>query len=106
MFRGKPLYVAIAQKKEDRQKQLQVQFGKRVVAGGSSSSASVIPGTYPSLYYTNTHAGMVYQSDPSTWQSANLINSSYPISQVVTYPPMVYIYMITSYQTNFHYDNV
>ncbi|XP_010505212.1 PREDICTED: polyadenylate-binding protein 7-like isoform X1 [Camelina sativa] len=85
MFHGKPLYVAIAQKKEDRQMQLQVQFGKSVsAAGGSTSSPSVIPGTYPSVYYTNTHPGMVYPS-----YAPNLINSAYPNFQVVTYPPVV-----------------
>ncbi|XP_023640508.1 polyadenylate-binding protein 7 isoform X2 [Capsella rubella] len=85
MFHGKPLYVAIAQKKEDRQMQLQVQFGKRVVAGGSSSTASVIPGTYPSIYY-DTHPGMVCQSYASPWKSVNLINSSYPNFQVANAP--------------------
>ncbi|KAG7643343.1 RNA recognition motif domain [Arabidopsis suecica] len=89
MFHGKPLYVAIAQKKEDRKMQLQVQFGNRVEARKSSSSASVNPGTYAPLYYTNTHPGMVYQSYPLMWKSANMIGSSYPNSEAVTYPPMV-----------------
>lgn len=89
MFHGKPLYVAIAQKKEDRKMQLQVQFGNRVEGGGSSSSASVIPGTYAPLYYTNTHPGMVYQSYPPTWKCANMISSSYPNSQALTYPSVV-----------------
>lgn len=91
MFHGKPLYVAIAQRKEDRKMQLQVQFGKRAEAGGSSSSASVIPGIYPPFYYANPQSGMVYQSANlvPTWNSTNLINSSNPTFQALTYPPMV-----------------
>ena len=98
--------MAIAQKKEDRKMQLQVQFGNRVEAGKSSSSASVNPGTYAPLYYTNTHPGMVYQSYPLMWKSANMIGSSYPNSEAVTYPPMVYILRITIYRKNIHNDNV
>lgn len=99
MFHGKPLYVAIAQRKVDRQMKLQVQFGKRVDAGGSSSSASFIPGAYPPFYYTNTQPGMVYQplNLAPTWKS-NMINSSNPTFQAVTYPPpMVNICMIPIY---------
>ncbi|KAI4300383.1 hypothetical protein L6164_033769 [Bauhinia variegata] len=51
MFHSKPLYVAIAQRKEDRQVQLQLQFAQRI-AGLAGSSTAVIPGGYPPYYYT------------------------------------------------------
>ncbi|GLT58964.1 hypothetical protein SLA2020_318170 [Shorea laevis] len=47
MFHRKPLYVAIAQRKEDRQAQLQLQFAQHM--GGSTTA---IPGGYPPFYYT------------------------------------------------------
>ncbi|KAI3989781.1 hypothetical protein MKX01_040751 [Papaver californicum] len=50
MFHHKPLYVAIAQRKEDRQAQLQLQYGQRIA--GLAGSAAVIPVGYPPLYYT------------------------------------------------------
>ncbi|KAL1224370.1 Polyadenylate-binding protein 7 [Cardamine amara subsp. amara] len=90
IFHGKPLYVAIAQRKEDRKLQLQVQFGNSVKAGGSTSSVAVIRGRSPPLYYANTQsAGIVHQPYPPMWKSTNLIYPSYPTSQAVTYPPMV-----------------
>ncbi|KAG0477333.1 hypothetical protein HPP92_014174 [Vanilla planifolia] len=50
MFHGKPLYVAIAQRKEDRRAQLQIHFAQRM-AGLVSSPTAVIPAGYPPLYY-------------------------------------------------------
>ncbi|GKV10198.1 hypothetical protein SLEP1_g21600 [Rubroshorea leprosula] len=47
MFHRKPLYVAIAQRKEDRQAQLQLQYAQQM--GGSTT---VIPSGYPPFYYT------------------------------------------------------
>ncbi|KAF5747850.1 polyadenylate-binding protein 7-like isoform X1 [Tripterygium wilfordii] len=64
MFHRKPLYVAIAQRKEDRQAQLQLRFAQRM-AGLAGPSANVIPGTYPSLYYTAP--GVVSQVPPRPW---------------------------------------
>lgn len=105
MFHGKALYVAIAQRKEDRKLQLQVQFDKCVGVGGSTASVSVIRGTYPPLYYANSQsAGMIYQPYPPMWNSTNLY-PSYPTSQVVTYPPMVRIYMIPTCCKSVHFDN-
>ncbi|CAN8316702.1 unnamed protein product [Cochlearia groenlandica] len=91
MLHGKPLYVAIAQRKEDRKMQLQVQFGKYVEATrGSSSLGPVMPGTYPSLHYTDLRSAMVYQSLAPAWNPTNnLINSSTPNFQAVPYPAMV-----------------
>lgn len=68
MFHRKPLYVAIAQRKEDRQAQLQVQYAQRI-AGLAGPSTAVIPGGYPPYYYAATgvvsqvpsRPGLVYQ---------------------------------------------
>lgn len=62
MLHRKPLYVAIAQRKEDRQAHLQLQYAQHM-AGIEGSSANVIPGGYPSLYYT-TPPGIVSQVPP------------------------------------------
>ncbi|XP_008811028.1 polyadenylate-binding protein 4-like [Phoenix dactylifera] len=51
MFHGKPLYVAIAQRKEERQAQLQLQYAQRM-AGLTGSPTAVMPAGYPPLYYT------------------------------------------------------
>lgn len=63
MLHRKPLYVAIAQRKEDRQAQLQLQYAQHM-AGLAGSSANVMPGGYPSLYYT-APSGIVSQVLPS-----------------------------------------
>ncbi|KAI4349059.1 hypothetical protein L6164_009704 [Bauhinia variegata] len=61
MFHRKPLYVAIAQRKEDRQVQLQLQFAQRI-AGLAGPSTAVIPGGYPPYYYSSP--GVVSQVPP------------------------------------------
>ncbi|XP_019424735.1 PREDICTED: polyadenylate-binding protein 7-like isoform X2 [Lupinus angustifolius] len=66
MFHGKPLYVALAQRKEDRQAYLQLQYAQKIA--GPSTAAT--PGGYPPLYYAAAGvtsqvplgAGLVYQS--------------------------------------------
>lgn len=69
MFHRKPLYVAIAQRKEDRSAQLQLQYAQRV-AGLAGASSAVIPGGYPPYYYAGpsglisqapTRPGLMYQ---------------------------------------------
>ncbi|KAF5185261.1 Polyadenylate-binding protein [Thalictrum thalictroides] len=62
MLRRKPLYVAIAQRKEERQAQLQLQFAQRV-AGIAGPPAAVVPSGYPPIYYTPS-PGMVTQMTP------------------------------------------
>ncbi|XP_058074960.1 polyadenylate-binding protein 7 [Magnolia sinica] len=62
MFHGKPLYVAIAQRKEDRRAQLQLQYVQRMAAL-AGPSAAVIPAGYPPLYYTPP-PGVVPQIPP------------------------------------------
>ncbi|XP_077233411.1 polyadenylate-binding protein 7-like [Tasmannia lanceolata] len=51
MFRRKPLYVAIAQRKDERRAQLQIQYAQRMTALAAPSTA-VIPAGYPPIYYT------------------------------------------------------
>ncbi|XP_027349521.1 polyadenylate-binding protein 7-like [Abrus precatorius] len=68
MFHGKPLYVALAQRKEDRQAQLQLQYAQQI-PGLAAPSAAIIPGGYPPYYYTATsvishvppRGGLMYQ---------------------------------------------
>lgn len=61
MFRQKPLYVTIAQRKEDRRAQLQLQYAQRM-AGLAGPSTAFIPAGYPPLYYTPP--GVVSQIPP------------------------------------------
>ncbi|XP_004494108.1 polyadenylate-binding protein 7 [Cicer arietinum] len=71
MFHGKPLYVALAQRKEDRQAQLQLQYAQQI-AGLAGPSTAIVPGGYPPYYYTATgvvshappQAGLMYQPLP------------------------------------------
>ena len=51
MFHRKPLYVALAQRKEDRQAQLQLLYAQRM-PGLVGHSTPVFPGGYPPYYYT------------------------------------------------------
>lgn len=52
MFHGKPLYVAIAQRKEERQAQLQIHYAQRMV--GITGPSTIIPGGYPHVYYPSS----------------------------------------------------
>ncbi|KAA8518658.1 hypothetical protein F0562_016132 [Nyssa sinensis] len=61
MFHQKPLYVAIAQRKEDRLAQLQLQYVQHMA--GLTGPSTVIPGGYPPLYYT-APPGVVTQVPP------------------------------------------
>lgn len=56
MFHRKPLYVAIAQRKEDRQAQLQIQYANYMP--GFAGPTSVIPGVYPPFYYATPSGTM------------------------------------------------
>lgn len=60
MLHGKPLYVAIAQRKEERQAQLQLQFAQRVA--GLAGQPAVFSGGYPPYYYTAP--GIIPQVSP------------------------------------------
>lgn len=50
ILQRKPLYVAIAQRKEERQVQLQVLYAQRL-GGLSGPPSPIFPGGYPHLYY-------------------------------------------------------
>lgn len=66
MFHRKPLYVAIAQRKDERQAQLHLQYAQ---LAGLAGTSGVIPGGYQPLYYTTPTVvppvpggpGMMYQ---------------------------------------------
>lgn len=53
MLHSKPLYVAIAQRREVRRMQLQARFAQPMPALSGPGGASV-PSTYPAMYYTPT----------------------------------------------------
>ncbi|KAK3010112.1 hypothetical protein RJ639_010711 [Escallonia herrerae] len=57
----KPLYVAIAQRKEERLAQLQLHYAQRMA--GLAGAPAVIPGSYPPLFYT-APPGVVSQVPP------------------------------------------
>ncbi|XP_058204148.1 polyadenylate-binding protein 7 isoform X2 [Rhododendron vialii] len=68
IFRKKPLYVAIAQRKDERQAQLQLHYAQHLA--GLAGPSTFIPGGYPPLYYAPPPAvvshvspqpGMMYQ---------------------------------------------
>ncbi|XP_020092329.1 polyadenylate-binding protein 4-like [Ananas comosus] len=59
MFYGKPLYIAMAERKHERQTKLQIHYA--AMAGLASSSNPMLHAGYPSLYYAPT--GLVSQ-DP------------------------------------------
>ncbi|KAE8668410.1 Polyadenylate-binding protein 7 [Hibiscus syriacus] len=61
-FHHKPLYVAIAQRKEDRQAHLQLQYAQRM-AGLAGPSTAIFPGGYPPVYYT-APTGVLSQLPP------------------------------------------
>lgn len=61
MFHGKPLYVCIAQRKEERQAQLQFKYSQRMAEIAVSSA--IIPGGYPPFYYT-APSGVISQIPP------------------------------------------
>ncbi|OVA17902.1 RNA recognition motif domain [Macleaya cordata] len=97
MFHRKPLYVAIAQRKEDRQAQLQLQYGQRIT-GLAGPSTAVIPAGYPPLYYTPP--GVVPQMPPRQglmyqplglrpgWRANGFVPPTRPAFQPVPLPMM------------------
>ncbi|RWW78729.1 hypothetical protein BHE74_00013040 [Ensete ventricosum] len=94
MFYGKPLYVAIAQRKEERQAQLQMMYAQRMAA----SPAAVLPTGYGPLYYASS--GVVSQVPPRQgvmyqpfgirpgWRPNGFVAPSRPIFQSMPLPAM------------------
>lgn len=62
MFHKKPLYVSIAQRKDERQAQLQIQYAQRM-AGIAGPSTTVIPGAYSPFFYPGP-SSVVSQGSP------------------------------------------
>ncbi|XP_048225667.1 polyadenylate-binding protein 7 [Ricinus communis] len=94
MFHRKPLYVAIAQRKEERQAQLQLQYAQRI-AGFHGPSTPVIPGGYTPLYYTapsqvHPRPGMMYQplAMRPGWRGNGFAPPSRPVFQPSHLPVM------------------
>ncbi|GKF63162.1 polyadenylate-binding protein 7-like protein, partial [Tanacetum coccineum] len=78
MFNGKPLYVAIAQRKEERQAQLQIHCAQRMA--GIASPPAIVPGGYPPFYYPGIFPQM-YQpmSIRSGWRTNTFAPPARPI---------------------------
>ncbi|WOL15250.1 polyadenylate-binding protein 4-like [Canna indica] len=94
MFYSKPLYVAIAQRKEERQAQLQLHYAQRM----AGSPAAVLPTGYTPLYYAPSSVvpqvpprqGLMYQPfglSPG-WRPNGLVAPSRPIFQSTPPPAM------------------
>ncbi|XP_057785698.1 polyadenylate-binding protein 7 [Salvia miltiorrhiza] len=88
ILRRKPLYVAIAQRKEDRQVQLQVIYAQRM-AGLSGPPSPVIQGGYSHLYYPAPGVVPQIPAQPSLmyqqpgirpgWRANGIPNPSRPV---------------------------
>lgn len=96
MFGQKPLYVAIAQRKEERQSQLQLKHAQGI-AGLTGSSSTFFPGGYPPLYYPalgdlqiSEQPGLLYQplSTRHGWMVNGFTNSIRPSSQISLVSPL------------------
>ncbi|XP_019186122.1 PREDICTED: polyadenylate-binding protein 7 isoform X1 [Ipomoea nil] len=94
MFHRKPLYVSFAQRKEERQAQLQLQYAQRMT--GPQGSSAIFPGRYPPIYYpahgivppVSVRPGLVYQPlgmRPS-WRAKGFVNSTRPSFQTSPVP--------------------
>ncbi|KAI0501600.1 hypothetical protein KFK09_016545 [Dendrobium nobile] len=95
MFHGKPLYVAIAQRKEERAEQLRLQYAQRM-NGLVGSATAVVPTVYPTLYYSppgvmpqiSARQGIVYQPfglRPG-WRPSGFVPPSRPTFQPMPLP--------------------
>ncbi|KAK4481126.1 hypothetical protein RD792_012003 [Penstemon davidsonii] len=97
MLHRKPLYVAIAQRKEERKAQLQLQYAHRVYAGPSP----VIPGGYSPFYYPapavvpqiSSQPGLMYQplGIRPGWRPNRFANPSRPAIQPSSVPLVSFI---------------
>ncbi|KAG0463524.1 hypothetical protein HPP92_019593 [Vanilla planifolia] len=95
IFHGKPLYVSIAQRKEERRAQLHLQFAHRM-AGLAGSAPAAIPTGYPPVYFrpsgfmpqVRPRQGGIYQSFGmrSGWEQSGSIPPSTPSFQTMPLP--------------------
>lgn len=81
-FHNKPLYVAMAERKEDRKARLQQQFATAVPTPSyTSPSNGYIPATYTSIYYSPQRTNVV----PQMPYNQNLLTqSAFPLGPVGT----------------------
>ncbi|XP_055811583.1 polyadenylate-binding protein 7-like [Solanum dulcamara] len=93
MFGQKPLYVAIAQRKEERQAQLQLKHAQGIA--GLTGSSAFFPGGYPPLYYpslgdlqVSEQPGLLYQPLGMShgWMVNGFTNSIRPSYQTSLIP--------------------
>ncbi|KAL3327686.1 hypothetical protein AABB24_035385 [Solanum stoloniferum] len=93
MFGQKPLYVAIAQRKEERQTQLLLKHAQGIA--GLTGSSGFFPGGYPPLYYpalgdlqVSEQPGLLYQplSMRHGWMVNGFANSIRPSYQTSLIP--------------------
>ncbi|CAI9783139.1 unnamed protein product [Fraxinus pennsylvanica] len=94
MLHRKPLYAAIAQRKEQRQAQLQLQYAHRIA--GLVGPSAVIPGGYPTLYYPSSgvvsqvpaQPGLMYQplGMRPGWRANGFADPSRPAFQTSPVP--------------------
>lgn len=94
MLHRKPLYVAIAQRKEERQAQLQLQHAQRLA--GLTGASAMYPGAYPPLYYPGhgvvpqvpARPGLMYQSLAMRpgWGTNGFTNTPRPSYQPASVP--------------------
>ncbi|KAG6403795.1 hypothetical protein SASPL_136027 [Salvia splendens] len=96
ILRRKPLYVAIAQRKEERQVQLQVIYAQHM-AGLSGPPSPVIQGGYSHLYYPAPGVVPQIPAQPSLmyqqqgirpgWRANGIPNPSRPVLHPMTFAP-------------------
>ncbi|XP_047956164.1 polyadenylate-binding protein 7-like [Salvia hispanica] len=96
ILRRKPLYVAIAQRKEERQVQLQVIYAQHM-AGLSGPPSPVIQGGYSHLYYPAPGVVPQMPAQPSVmyqqqgirpgWRANGIPNPSRPVLHPMTFAP-------------------
>lgn len=93
MFHGKPLYVSIAQRKEERRAQLQLQYAQHL----PGSPAAVMPPAYTPLYYASSAVvaqvpprdGLMYHQPFGLgpgWRPNGFVAPSRPTYQAMPFP--------------------
>ncbi|KAL1541342.1 polyadenylate-binding protein 7-like [Salvia divinorum] len=100
ILRRKPLYVAIAQRKEERQLQLQVIYSQRM-AGLSGPPSSVIQGGYSHLYYPAPGVVPQLPAQPSLMYQQPGIRPGWRANVIIPNPSRPVLHPITLAPNNF-----
>ncbi|CAA7404046.1 unnamed protein product [Spirodela intermedia] len=102
MFHGKPLYVAIAQRKQERQTHLRLRYAQ-MMSGFAAPSSGVIHAGYPPIYYPPPGPNLMYQPVPTRpgWMIPNGFVPPTKLGFQAPSPPMVsfflpYIFLMCS----------